>query len=155
MRFFIVIFLFFQYGFSQEIDFNPPKNSIEISESLEPFVEEFIEEALERGFYVRFYLMEKIDYIYLVDNMPVGKLGFVGEDERGFYVSSEIENSSLQLRLTIFHEIGHILKGSGDHVCYSCDSIMAEYYDKELFEEMEDEVWEEKLDEYFKWLNNE
>lgn len=152
----LIFLLVFQFSFSQEeqeIDFNLPRNYIEISEALEPYVEEFILEAQERGFYVRSYLMEKIDYIYLVDNIPNNKLGFVGEDKRGFYVSSSIDDSEMKLRLTVFHEIGHILKNTGEHSCFVCYDIMSEHNPNDLSVYEDDLFWEEKLNNYFEWLN--
>lgn len=151
----LIFLLLSQFSFSQEIDFNLPRNYIEISEALEPHVEEFIVEAQKRGFYVRFYLMEKIDYIYLVDNMPKNKLGFVGEDKRGFYVSSSIDYSEIKLRLTVFHEIGHILKNTGYHSCFHCHDIMSENIPNDLSKYEDTSFWKEKLDIYFEWLNKE
>ena len=79
---------------------------------------------------------------------------FVGKDKRGFYLAPRLSGDSLKLKLTIYHEIGHIIKQSKYHVCYNCDEIMAEYSPKDISVYKDEDFWNKRLNEYFRWLNS-
>lgn len=141
----------------QKIDYNRPEASLKIQTVLEPYVEEFIQEAENRGYYLRFFLMERVDYIRVHPTLGMApnddRIGVVGIDYRGFYVSLRILDDPMKLRLTVFHELGHLIKQSPDHTCDMCFDIMSgvSHPDKSVYEDPE--FWKIKLDDYFNWLD--
>lgn len=151
-KFIIIICLIIgQFSFSQECKVSKLSMDTEVV----PYIEQFIEDGLKRGFYLRSFLIERVDYIYFNPNINDPEvIGFVGEDKRGFYLAPRLSGDSLKLKLTIYHEIGHIIKQSGSHVCYNCNEIMAEYSPKDISIFKDEEFWNERLDEYFRWLNS-
>lgn len=122
-----------------------------------PYVEEFIKDAKDRGFYVKSFLIERIDYMHFSDTLGVRKtdnrLGQVGEDFRGFYLSPTLKGNPVKLRLTIYHEIGHVIKQSAYHSCGYCYDIMSGIAPIDLKPYLNDTFWALKVDEYFQWLN--
>ena len=148
----ITICLFMgQFIFGQECEVN----RLSMDNEVVPYVEQFIADGLDRGFYLRSFLINKIDYIYFNPTITDPEvIGFVGEDKRGFYLAPRLRGDSLKLKLTIYHEIGHIIKNSGDHVCYDCNEIMAAYSPKDISVFENEEFWALKLDEYFQWLDS-
>ena len=125
---------------------------------IDPYVEEFIKDAKDRGFYVRSFLVSRIDYMYFSDSLGVKlndtRIGVVGADMRGFFLSPRLKGNPIKLRLTIYHEIGHIIKQNGKHTCEtSCYDIMSAIAPRDLKPYLNDEFWALKVDEYFKWLN--
>lgn len=145
-----------QLAISQEIDFNKKKSSLTMDNEVIPIVEEFIEEGQKRGFYLRFFLMEKIDEIFFIKEFGTGedpRLGTVGNNYRSIYLSPKLKENPLLLKITVFHEIGHIIKFSGEHTCFNCHDIMSEYAPETLEAYENEKFWQYKLDEYFKWLN--
>ena len=123
-----------------------------------PYVEEFLQAAEKRGFYLRFYLMERVDYIVFHDSIGTQKgddrLGVVGKNMRGFYLTPRLKGNPIKLRVTIYHEIGHIIKKSGIHTCEYCYDIMSQFAPADLKPYMNDKFWNLKVDEYFTWLNS-
>ena len=146
-----------QLCFSQQINFDKGKSSLSMDNEIVPYVEEFLEAAQERGFYLRFYLMERIDYILFDDSIGTAegdnRIGVVGKDKRGFYLSPLLKGNPVKLRVTVYHEIGHIIKNSGIHTCGYCYDIMSETAPKDLKPYLNNKFWNLKVDEYFKWLN--
>ena len=125
--------------------------------SVIPIVEEFIEEGRKRGFYLRFFLMERIDHIVFLKDFggtnEDPRLGIVSGDYRSIYLSPTLKENPLLLKITVFHEIGHIIKFSGEHTCFNCFNIMSEYAPETLEPYRNEKFWQHKLDEYFRWLN--
>lgn len=154
----ILLLLSVTYCFSQ-VDFDAPnkeKKVLIMDGDVEPFLEQFVEDAKDRGFYVRSFLIQRIDSIYFhnsLKNTPV--IGTVSEDMKTIYLNPNIRDNSLLLRTTIYHEIGHVIKKSGEHTCNSCYDIMSENAPEDDSKYLDDEFWALKLDEYFKWLNSE
>lgn len=102
-----------QLAISQQVDFNKKKTYLTMDNEVIPVIEEFIEEVQKRGFYLRFFLMEKVDNIFFIKDFGMGedpRLGSVGADYRSIYLSPKLKNSPILLKVTIFHEIGHIIK---------------------------------------------
>ena len=123
-----------------------------MDKEIEYYVEDFIQEGEKRGFYLRFYLMERIDYM-LFEETGEDIIGLVGEDKRGFYISPSVRETPIKLRLTVYHEIGHILKNSIYHSCDYCYDIMSSMAPLDLNPLTKEVFWQEQLDEYFVWLN--
>ena len=132
----------FNFSYAQQdsvaVDFNPPKNKLHIDNRLIPYVEEFIDEGKKRGFYLRGYMIEKFDFIMVADSLPANpgqigeKIGQVGFGGRGFYINKIILSDTIQTKITVFHEIGHIVKGNGNHICGQCYNIMSAYAPRDL-----------------------
>lgn len=154
--FLLLALLISTLSFSQ-VDFNPPKQTLSIDDRLVPYVEDYISEGRKRGFYLRSFLIERVDYILVADSMtsskPGEKIGGVGADMRGLYVSSKILSDTIQTKVTIYHELGHIIKQNGKHVCYNCYNIMSEYAPIDLSPYKDEEFWEKILDIYFHNMN--
>ena len=152
----LIIGLFIgQFCFSQ-IDFNK-KNSLSMDNEIVPYFEEFIEAARLRGFYVKSFLIERIDYMHFHDALGTAegdnRIGIVGDDKRGFFLSPRLKGNPIKLRVTIYHEIGHIIKQSGFHSCEYCYDIMSATAPKDLSPYLNEKFWALKVDEYFEWLN--
>ena len=134
------------------------EGSLAIDSRLEPYVEEFIEEGLERGFHLRGFLIKKVDFILVVESFSkvhLGeKIGGISPDRRSLYISSKILKDSVLTRVTLFHELGHIIKNTDLHSCYNCDDIMAEFAPEDLILYRDEEFWDKIVDAYFKFLNN-
>lgn len=148
--------VFSQQNFSQEVDFNRQKASLTMDNTVIPIVEEFTQEGQERGFYLRFYLMERVDNIVFLKDFGTGtdpRLGTISADYRSIYLSPELQEQPLLLKVTVFHEIGHIIRFSGEHTCFNCYDIMSEYAPETLEPYQNETFWEYKLDDYFDWLN--
>ena len=150
-KLFLFIFLAFFYivGFSQ--------NSLTMDSEVVPIVENFIKEGEKRGFYLRFLLMERIDNILFLKDLGTGvdtRLGTVSADYRSIYLASKLKEDKLLLKITIFHEIGHIIKFNGNHSCFNCYDIMSEYAPQDLRAYESEAFMKHKLDEYFAWLNS-
>ena len=152
---FILLLFIGQFCFSQ-VDFNR-KDSLSMDNEIVPYIEEFIEDAKVRGFYVRSFLIQRIDYMYFDNSIGTSegdnRLGVVGLDKRGFYLSPRLRGNPIKLRLTIYHEIGHIIKQTGEHTCNSCYDIMSATASPDLKAYTNHKFWNLKLDEYFEWLN--
>lgn len=155
--FIIICLIVGQLCLAQQVNFDRKGSKLSMDNEIVPYVEEFISEAQERGFYVRFLLMNKIDYIFFHEGLGTSegddRIGVVGKDERGIYISPKIKDNPIKMRLTIYHEIGHILKKSGKHTCKYCYEIMSEYSPPDLKPFMNPKFWKLKLDNYFNWLN--
>lgn len=135
-----------QLAFSQ-IDYNV-KEKLEIDTTLEPIVEEFIRDARDRGYYMRSYIIRRIDFIGYYKEEHNGNLGIVSNDYRRIYINKSISNDYNKKRETIYHELGHALTKSEVHVCRGCDEIMSQYHIDKV-----DSNWDLKVDNYFKWLS--
>jgi len=152
MKRYIILFCLFvrQAVFSQ----NNKETSISMDNDVVPYVEQFILDGKNRGFHLRGFLLNKIDYIYFNPSiMDPEVIGFVGNDKRGFYLAPRLREDSLKLKMTIYHEIGHIIKNTKHHVCFDCDEIMAEYSPKNINLFRDAYFWNKKVDNYFNWLN--
>jgi len=64
-----------------------------------------------------------------------------------------ILSDTIQTKVTVFHEIGHIVKQNGNHICGRCYNIMSQYAPADLSPYTDEEFWEEILDIYFNNLN--
>lgn len=150
----ILILLISFYSFSQTT-FDRSKTLIMDNEVV-PYIEEFIRDGEKRGFDLRSYLINRIDYIYFNDaitNSGKSIIGMVGLDGRGFYLHSKLKLDPIKLRLTIYHEIGHIFKKSGYHSCVDCYDIMTQIACSDLSVFESGDFWDDKVDAYFIWLN--
>lgn len=140
-----------------QIDFNPPKHSLEIDTIIEPIIEEFIHEASKRGFFVRSYLIQRVDLIVFYDNklscLEGGNLGITTKDYRRVYINESLADSPILLKVTVFHELGHALTKSGHHECYSCNNIMSAYFTGDITPYKDPIRWQKLLDEYYHFLN--
>ena len=104
-----ILFLFIgQFCFSQ-VDFNK-KDSLSMDNEIVPYVEEFIEDARARGFYVRSFLIQRIDYMYF-DN-SIGTMIYsdivisverIADNAKDFNVTFEEE-----LKRVIIHGVLHL-----------------------------------------------
>jgi hypothetical protein len=134
-----------------------PEKSISIHTDFEDILEEFVAEAKERGFYVRGYMMKRIDYIYYYNEdestLDDDILGITVDDYRGIYINSKLMEQRFLLKIVIFHEIGHALTRTAEHKCYHCGNIMSENALYDLSYYGKDNNWEKALDIYFEWLN--
>ena len=158
MKHLIFLFLFVPGLLLSQEFFVEPSSEFKMDSRIEPYVESFISDAEDRGFFLRSYLIDKIDYA-LFDNsvgMQPGDytLGVVGLDKRGFYLSPAIESDPLVMRITVMHEIGHIIKKSGEHTCSNCYDIMSDSLPLDRSPFTNDVFWNLKVDEYFIWLND-
>lgn len=125
-----------------------------IDNEIEPYIEQFVAEALDRGFYARFYLIENIDHIRFHNGLiGTSVMGTVSADMRSIYLNPITLSDTLLLRTTIYHEIGHIIKKSGEHTCFNCYDIMSEHAPISNDVYRDDEFWALRLDDYFKWLS--
>ena len=124
-----------------------------MSPDVVPIVEDFIKDGKERGFYLRFYLMEKIEAIIFSDNLQ-GRLGVTDSYEKIIYLSPIITEDPILFKLTVYHEIGHLLKFTGHHSCVQCYDIMSEYAPIDLSLYKNKNFLKEKIDDYFIWLSS-
>lgn len=142
-----------------QVDFDAPSEERKVlimDSDVEPFLEQFVEDAKDRGFYVRSFLIQRIDSIYFHNGLTgTPTIGAVSMDMRTIYLNPDIRDNTLLLRTTIYHEIGHVIKKSGEHTCDSCYDIMSQNAPKDDSKYLDNEFWALKLDEYFEWLNGE
>lgn len=146
---FICVFIS-QFCFSQQ------KSSLVMSKEIVPIMEEFIKEGQDRGFYLRFFLMERIDSIVFSDfifKKDDERLGIFDMKNKMIMLSPNLLDNLLLLKLTIYHEIGHVIKFSGEHSCFNCYDIMSEYAPMDLRPYTSKTFMKYKIDEYFQWLN--
>jgi hypothetical protein len=153
---FIIGILIGQFCLGQSINYNK-SNKLSMGNEVVPYFEEFIEDARKRGFYVTSFLISRIDYIHFHDSLGTSegdnRIGIVGDDMRGFFLSPTLKGNPIKLRVTIYHEIGHIIKQSGTHTCDYCYDIMSGTAPRDLSPYLKEEFWSLKVDEYFEWLN--
>jgi len=149
----LILILLSAYCFSQT-----PKR-VNIDKRLVEYVEDYIDQAQERGFYVRGLIVKRIDYIYIIDSIGTDErdhtqiIGSVGNDRRGFVIAEEVLKDTILTRVTVYHEIGHILAKSSKHVVRDKYHIMSSTHPED------DNILRDKIimngliDEYFKWLS--
>lgn len=135
------------------------QNYISLSPEVEPIIEEFIEDAYDRGYFVRSYLYERIDAIVFNEMLSEdieNRIGIVDESYRIIFLSTKIKDNSILLKLTVYHEIGHLLKGPENikHPCINCSHIMAEYAPSDLLPYYNKDYMKQRVDEYFDWLTS-
>lgn len=133
--------------------FSQSKSYLSMSPDVVPIVENFIKDGKERGFYLRHYLISKVDLIIFSDNLG-RKLGVTDKFSKIIYLSPRITEDKILFKLTVYHEIGHLLKFTGEHSCFNCYDIMTEYAPLDLSPYNDETFFKEKIDDYFEWLNN-
>lgn len=127
-----------------------------MSPQLEPVVEKYISDAEARGYFIRGYLIERVDYIVYNANIGLNddRIASTDVSYRKVYLSERIRGNDLLIELAVYHELGHILTLSSVHSCHSCFDIMAEYAQSSTVAYENEEFLELKKDEYFKWLSD-
>lgn len=151
MKKLIFLFLFitgYNLSFAQEEVY------LSMAPQLEPAVEQFVQDAKKRGYYVRTFLMEKVEAILFTDELLYDdRLGVADLNTKIIWLSPLLTNYPSLLRVTVYHEIGHIIKDSGYHVCAMCTDIMSSTAPADFNIYDNKELLERELDKYFTWLN--
>lgn len=148
----LILILLFTYttGFSQQ-------RYLTMSDELVPIIEEYIKDAEDRGFYIRYFLMRKLDLIDFDDTLGVGddnRIGITFPDSKVILLSTKLLKNRLLLKIAVYHELGHLLKNSGYHSCIQCYSIMSAYAPDTILPYYNKEFFKKRIDEYFIWLNS-
>ena len=119
-----------------------------VNTSLAPYLITYIEDAMKRGYNVMPTIVENLDAIVEVENLPITTNGIYSADTRTVYVNFYTE--PFVKKVTLYHELGHFFNGTG-HSCETCYNIMSEWeYDLDFFRH--EENWEKELDNYFKYI---
>lgn len=126
------------------------KHEIIIDSRLAPYVNEFIEDCKLRNINIDRYL-RKVDMIYVGDN-PYDRDAIIGywfNRTNTIQISPKIIGDTVQLKATVYHELGHALFGF-QHICGVPNLIMNSVSTVEDIQYFKD-YWDCAVDEFFNY----
>ena len=142
-----------------------------MDKDLEPYIEELVHEAESRGDHTfRQRIVREVKHIeygaivretrdsatnqLLIASTKDKITGLSNKETRKIVINFEISQDTMLTKLTLWHEIGHLLKKDFHnlHTCVDCSDIMSEFFPSDLSEYYDKEFLRKKLDDYFCYL---
>lgn len=130
---------------------NAQDKSLNYSVELEPYIIEFINEGLKRDVKVVDTIFSRLDNIVTTSNLKYPQLGFYSAYNKTILISDFTQIDTLAIKVTLFHELGHVLLGIG-HSCKSCTDIMSQYGPRSFSIYADKVLWSEELDKFYKLI---
>lgn len=128
------------------------QNKLSYSTELDPLILEFVNEAAERDYIVFPKIVEGVDWIVLVNNLHPRQMGGWDKEKRVIFIRNGMD--VITAKITLFHELAHMLTDSEDHSCEKCTDIMSAYALKDHSYYEDTEVYEAELDTLFNYIKN-
>lgn len=125
------------------------QNNLYVSDIIEPYFVEFVSEAAKRNLFIMDNIMAEADYLIVLDGLPPERLGGVDRTKTTVFIQYGL--TDIEYRLTVFHELTHLITND-DHTCDNCTDIMASYmYDTSYFSD--EKIWKIELDKLFLYIS--
>lgn len=142
-----------------------------MDKDLEPYVEELVREAESRGHSnFRQQIVREVTRIeygeivretrdsltnqLLVSSSRDKITGLSNKQTRKIVINFHISHDTMLTKLTLWHEIGHLLKKDFHnlHTCVDCSDIMSEFFPADLSQYLNEEFMKKRLDDFFCYL---
>lgn len=128
-----------------------------VDQELMPYLKEYIQDSEDHGYLSKRELITRVNFILFNDSLVPDEngeviLGLTQRKTKGILLSSTIKDHPLIIKIVLYHELGHLLKDSGEHSCDKCYDIMSAVLPNNSGQFVEDEFLNSKIDIYFDWL---
>ena len=114
---------------------------------------DFIEEATDRGYNISPQLYARLVSVEL-SPLTYPNLGLYTHYNKTIRISPYVLIDTTLVRLTIYHELGHVLKLGAPHSCNACSDIMSATQYKSICYYKNKATMKKELDKLFKWIYN-
>ena len=122
---------------------------------IEPYMLQFVSQAKKRNKEYYFgTIINKVDSILINPKIQYPSLGYFDRVTKTINVPQFALVDTLILRQITFHELGHIMKDSGEHTCKICRDIMSEASPRSFYTYAREDVWEYEVDKLFNWIRD-
>lgn len=121
---------------------------------LSGYLSDFMNEATNRGYNINKMIYSRLVSIE-VSNLEYPNLGQYTAYNRTIRVSPYVLLDETLTRLTVYHELGHVLKLGAPHSCNACSDIMSAAQYKSICYYKDEKIMKMELDKLFKWAIDE
>ena len=115
---------------------------------------QFMKEATDRGYNINRIIYSKLVAIEIA-NLDYPNIGSYTPYSKTIKISPYALIDKTLTKITIYHELGHVLKIGAPHTCKRCTDIMSSAQYISICYYKDKDTWDKELDKLFKWAIDE